>query len=168
MNHTTNLSRNNLAHELRFSSRRPPLLITVDVVERCDNGSGMATSGSIRVTVAAARPHPARDEPLFVFKESFGSGRHEKLHLWLTDFRLPPSLSGCGVGTFIWSTIHRALLPSTAGRLRLLGGLSANDSDMAQVDVDGNPVWDRHAPGVRSRPSGFPISRAEIGSGNVC
>lgn len=70
---------------------------------------------------------PARDT--YVYYDNW-SKRHrsEWYQMKVTDFILPPTLRGRGVGTAAWSLVYRSLPLQLRGRLQLFGTLTTEDA----------------------------------------
>ncbi len=72
-------------------------------------------------------------------------------------FSLPDALKRRGIGSWIWSAIHRHLPPEVQDRLILTGSLSSTDALVSRTDADGRPVMGSEAPllmnqvGIRNR-----------------
>lgn len=66
-------------------------------------------------------------------------------------FSLPDALKRRGIGTWIWSMIHRHLPAEVRNRLILTGSLSSTDSLVPKIDPDGRPVMGPKGPIVMNQ-----------------
>lgn len=75
------------------------------------------------------------------FKNSQG-----ELLMCVGRFSLPDALKRQGIGSWIWSMIHRHLPETVRNRLILTGSLSSTDALVPRTDSDGKPVMGSEGP----------------------
>lgn len=63
-------------------------------------------------------------------------------HMGITQFSLPPSLQGVGLGPVIWSQIFKGLPDSIKGVLKISGSLNSGDAFTPQTDTDGKFIYE--------------------------
>ncbi len=63
-------------------------------------------------------------------------------HMGITQFSLPPSLQGVGLGPVIWSQIFKSLPDSIKGVLNISGSLNSGDAFTPQTDTDGKFIYE--------------------------
>jgi hypothetical protein len=136
----TGPSRNVRIYELDFLEKRRPVNIRVEVAQSTESPlPGMSpTFVSVIVDYTNLRIMPP--DVMRTHVAGYYLDVVERLTLKVTGFILPPELTQCGIGTFIWSSIYKGLAPSIAGRLRLRGELSAKDATVSHVDASGHLV----------------------------
>ncbi|PHV17899.1 hypothetical protein CSQ90_06155 [Janthinobacterium sp. BJB303] len=131
------------ACRLVFAQGRAPVEIRVRLDWECVGGNRTTTCGKVGVTVAYTDPdaaQPSQARASHDYSDSFDHTQSQGMVLRIIDFQLPPALTQCGIGTMIWSRIHRALDAAGLLPMRLTGGLSSKDATVRQVDAAGRQV----------------------------
>lgn len=96
--------------------------------------------GHGRVTIALTYPDPTGAVRRHDQSQSWFENSHGELLMCVGRFSLPDALKRRGIGSWIWSGIHRHLPFELQNRLILTGSLSSTDALVPHTDADGRPV----------------------------
>ncbi|MEG2031861.1 MAG: hypothetical protein RR376_14555 [Janthinobacterium sp.] len=131
------------ACRLEFAQGRAPVEIRVALDWVTAGEQHTITTGTVRMRASYADPEAVHQPPSrlsYCYHDDFSDVQGQGLLLRITDFQLPPALTQCGIGTLIWSRIHRALDGAGLLPMQLRGGLSSTDATVRQVDAAGRQV----------------------------
>ncbi|BCS97057.1 hypothetical protein DSLASN_26890 [Desulfoluna limicola] len=101
-----------------------------------------------RVTITTTYPDPLSPGTVrrHAQSQSWFKNNQGELLMCVGRFSLPDALKRRGIGSWIWSMIHRHLPEPVRNRLILKGSLSSTDAFVPKTDSEGRPVLGSEGP----------------------
>jgi len=101
-----------------------------------------------RVTITLTYPDPSANDAVkrHAQSQSWFKNSHGELLMCVRRFSLPDTLKRRGIGSWIWSGIHRHLPAEVQEQLILTGSLSSTDAIVPQIDAEGRPLMGAQGP----------------------
>jgi len=101
-----------------------------------------------RVTITLTYPDPSANGAVrrHAQSQSWFTNSRDELLMCVGRFSLPDALKRRGIGSWIWSGIHRHLPVEVQERLILTGSLSSTDALVPRTDAEGCPLMGTQGP----------------------